>query len=606
MKKLVNKFVSVLAALMLATTMMGVSVFADNNSSVPQNPPTTPEPEAAGHASLFVKNIDLPFFTQGVNNIFTFEVGNNNRHTAKNVKITAEGTGDYVDKFTIVQGSNAYYARDYMYSTQRVETFLKIDASVPDGVYKINIKFNYKTMDDVDSPAVTESCIVYVSGSSNSKPYVKSVSFDKTEIGKDNKAKMIVELVNPTLDRFDGAKLALRNGESKDFTLYENFLPQYIPALEPKSTTKVEFSTYVAPAVVTGNYPVSFDLSFTDKDLIVHSYACPVFVQVKRTADADGGKDGSIPRIIIKSYTTDTKDIKAGKSFVLDFTLENTSNVAVGNMKVTVGSENVAGSDGKNTSAIFFPAEGSNSFFIQNLGAKKTVSKQIKLMAKQDVEPGVYPVVLDLEYEDASAKQFKSQENIAFNVSQEQRLEIVGLNIPTNMSAGMSTPVNFQYINKGKSTINNVTIAVEGDFSLEGGDMYIGNLTAGYNDYFDGMIMPSGEGSLKGSLVLKFEDSQGNPKEVRNDFTAEVMAMDMGNMGGMDGGMGGNISNIPDGMEIDPKTGELVPIKKGLPLWIIIGIVVAVLAVAAVVFLIIRKKLKAKKELKELMTDEED
>lgn len=600
MKKIANKFASVVAATVIAMTMMGTSIFAAD----PVVPPATPEPEAAGHAELYVKNIDIPIFTQGVNNIFTFTVGNHSRHVARNVKITAEAAGDLAGKFTIVQGSNAYYGIDYLGDDKRIETFLKIDASVPDGVYTLNLKFAYKNTDNLDSPVVTESCIIYVNGSSEAKPFVKSVSFDKAEIGKDNKAKMIVELVNPTLNTFNGVKLALKMGDDKSFTLYENFMPQYIPELAPKSTTKVEFSTYIAPSVVTGNYPVSFNLSYTDKDIIIHSYDCPVFAQVKRTADADGGKDGSIPRVIVSKSSADTKDIKAGKSFLLDFTLENTSNVAIGNMKVTVGSESVAGSDGKNTSAVFFASEGSNSFFIPTLGSKQSVSKQINLMAKQDVEPGVYPVLLTLEYEDASAKQFKSEERIAFNVSQEQRLEIVGLNIPASISTGMSIPVNFQYINKGKSTINNVSIAVDGDFTLEGGDMYIGNLTAGYNDYFDGMILPSGEGALKGAIILKFEDSQGNPKELRTDIAVEATPMDMSMSGDM--GMGGAMTGIPEGMEIDQKTGELVPIKKGMPLWGIIGIIVAVLAVGAVVFLIIRKKLKAKKELKELMINEED
>ena len=186
----------------------------------------------------------------------------------------------------------------------------------------------------------------------------------------------------------------------------------------------------------------------------------------------------------------------------------------------------------------------------------------------------------------------QSTKDIAFAVNQEQRLDIQGMNLPTDGQSGMPLPLSFQYINKGKSTIYNFSVAIEGDFTLDGGDTYIGNLSAGYNDYFDGSLIPNGEGELKGAVVLKYEDSQGQEKEERTEFTANIMPMDMGVFEpGIDSGMMPGMPGMPEA-------------KAGFPLWgwIVIGVVV--LGGAGTGVFLFLKKRKANK--KAAVNDEED
>ncbi|MEG0895166.1 MAG: hypothetical protein RSE93_05580, partial [Oscillospiraceae bacterium] len=122
---------------------------------------------------------------------------------------------------------------------------------------------------------------------------------------------------------------------------------------------------------------------------------------------------------------------------------------------------------------------------------------------------------------------------------------------------------------------------LEGDFTLDGGDFYVGNLQAGYNDYFENSIIPTGEGEQKGAIVLKYEDSQGNLQEKRQEFTINVMPMPEVNPDDM---MGGDIGAMGPDMQV----------KKGMPIWawiVISGVGIAVIIVAIV---IIKKKRKAK------------
>jgi len=88
---------------------------------------------------------------------------------------------------------------------------------------------------------------------------------------------------------------------------------------------------------------------------------------------------------------------------------------------------------------------------------------------------------------------------------------------------GMQTYLMFQYINKGKGTVYNFTIDIEGDFMLpDGSSNYMGNLVSGYTDYFECMMFPMAVGEVTGAVVLRFEDAVGNLTEMREEFTMMV------------------------------------------------------------------------------------
>lgn len=564
---------------------------------------TTPDTNVKEYdATVYVSKLKTQILQPSKTVPFDFEVSSIGGGYPTNVRVMVEGDGDYANYFSLdtVTGWD-----DVTLDTAKLRN-IRVSPKAKDGAYKL--KFNFTYMCNNQAKTYTETATIFVQGSNSNNPYVSATAFDKKEIGKENKSKLTATLVNPTEYSIYDVRIALNTEASKGFTLYENYNPISISSMNPKSNKDTVFSLYIDSSIATGNHPVVFDISYKDYKGNVISNTIAVYAQVTRTPDAEANADDKSgkPRIIVSKYQTNVKEIKAGQPFELDFTLENTSNKkGVSNIKVIVDSDSGktsaqggAAAPTGGSSAVFFAAEGSNSFFIEKIGTKKSVSKKIKLMASQDVEPGVYPVIIRLEYDSDNMPQITSEESIAFPVTQQQRLEITGLNIEPTAMAGQPIPVNFQYINKGKSTIYNCSVNIEGDFTIDGGNVYVGNLSAGYNDFFDTTIIPKSEGEQKGAIILKYEDSQGNEKEQRNEFTVNVMPMDQG---GIDGGV--IDGKIPDGMKIDPKTGELIPVKSGsVIVWVIVGVVLLLVA-GAVTFIIIKKKRKAKKEL---MLDEEN
>ncbi|MFZ2537613.1 MAG: hypothetical protein WAX04_01770 [Oscillospiraceae bacterium] len=475
-----------------------------------------------------------------------------------------------------------------------IKPYIQISPSLADGTYPVSVIFNYTR--NGTPYTKTDKINLVVQGKSTTALYVKSANFAKAQIGKDNKSNLAVNIMNPTISAVSNVKVSFNTTASKGFSLYDNARSVTIPSIGSRASGTANFGVYVDSTVATGNYPLTIDMSYKDGTGTVVASNEVVYVQVTRTADAGADGKGSTPRIIVSKYSTDVKEIKAGQSFTLDFTLQNTSaTVAVTNIKVVMGSVTTTGTGtgagAQAGGAVFFAAEGSNSFFISKIESQGTATNKIKLMARQDVEPGVYPVLLKLDYEDAAGVAVpSSEEQISFAVTQEQRLDVQALTMPADAMMGSGIPLNFQYINKGKATIYNLSVTVEGDFTVEGGSQYIGNLTAGYNDFFDNVIMPSKEGSLKGEIVLKFENSNGDELEQRTPITCNVAPMMEGGEMGQPG-MGG---------EIEPMPGQA---KGGLSAILWIGIPLLVVIVGVLAFIIIMKKRRAKKVLVE---DEED
>ena len=138
-------------------------------------------------------------------------------------------------------------------------------------------------------------------------------------------------------------------------------------------------------------------------------------------------------------------------------------------------------------------------------------------------------------------------------------------------------------------------VSVEGDFQGQGLSYYVGNFEPGRTDFFDAQFTPMNPGQQKGAVLFAFEDANGKKTEIRKEFDINVMEMEQGPMldeNGMpiDGGF-----DMPgkDGMPMDGMPGGAAKTS----IWVYIGIGAGVLVIAAVVFIILRKRHVRRKEL---------
>lgn len=298
---------------------------------------------------------------------------------------------------------------------------------------------------------------------------------------------------------------------------------------------------------------------------------------------SDGGGETSNPsvknkpKLIIDNYSLQPKMVEAGKEFTLNMSFYNTNaTYSVRNIKISLNNETGgSGTNGQNVGgSVFIPVGSSNTFYISSIAPGKTASKSIKMSVVPNAQAQNYVITANFEYEDKNGNEFTANEIIGIPVVQQAKVSFGEITTNPGM-AGEPATVDMDFFNTGKDTLTNFMISVQGDgFSLDnGGNYFVGNFAPGASDHFSSTIIPTESGTVKGKLVITYEDSTGETHTEEKDFSVEAQQMDEG-------------TTVPD-EEMDQGTGSM----GALPF--ILG---GLLIVAIITTIIVKKKRDKKKK----------
>jgi hypothetical protein len=224
--------------------------------------------------------------------------------------------------------------------------------------------------------------------------------------------------------------------------------------------------------------------------------------------------------------------------------------------------------------------------------------------ASANPEPAVVEIAFDYQYvADGTRKDVSRSEKIAIPVTQRDRFTVEDVIWPDQLWVGEEYDLEIKYVNKGRSTVYNLSAALQGEGLVEANQSEIlGNVESGNSGTVDFFLMAEAPGTLTGKVVVTYEDVNMNEKTLEYPYTIEVVGMDEpmfeepmpeyvynedGSYYGPDGILYG-----PDGLPVEEKAGWQI--------WAVVGGVAAVAAVAAAV---VAKKRKAARLLAELEED---
>jgi hypothetical protein len=415
---------------------------------------------------------------------------------------------------------------------------------------------------------------------------IESASMSPNVIGDSNKGTLTLVLRNTSTQRLSDVSVTLMDLAAEGFSQYADFGPVKLSEILGGGTASVSYQIYVSSSRPTGNYPIHIKSEYSVDGSAVVSEAT-AFVTLNRPVEKiptppDVGNTGK-PRMILSHYEFDRESIQVGETFLLSFTIQNTSETtSLQNIKLVLSSDGT-----------FMPSAGSNTFYFASIPAGGSLEESVSLVSKRDIESKAYALTFSLEYEDKDNRAFTSEENVSIPVILPVLLEMTNTFVPEMGMSGNPLDVSFQFINKGRANIENLTIVVEGDFSAELGDYFYGRLAVGGTDFYEGSITPLGEGELSGAIVLKYEDANATPLETRYDFTMFVE------------GYGGGEWIPDDPIFVDPGMDPYAPEETGKTWawYVYAGIGAGVLVIALIITLSIVKKKKAKKAA---VSDNED
>lgn len=285
------------------------------------------------------------------------------------------------------------------------------------------------------------------------------------------------------------------------------------------------------------------------------------------------------PIVILSKYNYGGASVAAGSSTNLSFSFTNTSKtIKIENVMVTV----TGGQD--------LMLNGStNTFYFESVAASGSKTVTVPMKAAQLISASAQDVKIDVTYEYVDQNARKSGNatlSLSVPLYQPDRFELSEPKTSYTGYVGEETSLTIDYVNKGKSAINNVEATISGDIDSPTPYQRVGTIDGGKNGTIAFAVTPQLEGENQVKIVITYEDSNGNTKERVFEATVEAMAYEPTDPGMDDPGM------------IDPEPASTFPWK-----YVIIAVVAALIVLLIV--LRIRKK-KAKQKAEQALWDKWD
>ena len=285
------------------------------------------------------------------------------------------------------------------------------------------------------------------------------------------------------------------------------------------------------------------------------------------------------PIVILSKYNYGGSSVAAGSSTNLSFSFTNTSKtIKIENVMVTV----TGGQD--------LMLNGStNTFYFESVAASGSKTVTVPMKAAQLISASAQGVQIAVTYEYVDQNARKSGNatlSLSVPLYQPDRFELSEPKTSYTGYVGEETSLTIDYVNKGKSAINNVEATISGDIDTPTAYQRVGTIDGGKNGTIAFAVTPQLEGENQVKIVITYEDSNGNTKERVFEATVEAMAYEPADPGMDDPGM------------IDPEPANTFPWK-----YVIIAGVAALIVLLIV--LRIRKK-KAKQKAEQALWDKWD
>lgn len=285
------------------------------------------------------------------------------------------------------------------------------------------------------------------------------------------------------------------------------------------------------------------------------------------------------PIVILSKYNYGGSSVAAGSSTNLSFSFTNTSKtIKIENVMVTV----TGGQD--------LMLNGStNTFYFESVAASGSKTVTVPMKAAQLISASAQDVKIDVTYEYVDQNARKSGNatlSLSVPLYQPDRFEMSEPTSSYTGYVGEETSLTIDYVNKGKSAINNVEATISGDIDSPTPYQRVGTIDGGKNGTIAFAVTPQLEGENQVKIVITYEDSNGNTKERVFEATVEAMAYEPTDPGMDDPGM------------IDPEPAHTFPWKY---------VIIAVVAALIVLLIVLRaRKKKAKQKAEQALWDKWD
>jgi len=280
----------------------------------------------------------------------------------------------------------------------------------------------------------------------------------------------------------------------------------------------IEFNLLVEDDIEKGNYVFTAKLTGLNAsdEAVTLSKSFYIYVYGEEKAEEEDEEETEkTPRLMVSGYDFGGNYVQAGNDFDLYLDLKNTSKRNLYNVKVTL-----------NSSGVFAPVGGSNSFYFEKIEEQQTVQQYVCLHTASDAKQDAAALSVKMEYEDSAGNSYTAEDTISIKVNQKTRLVVDEIVPPYEVYVGNMGSATIAFYNMGKTTLENLRVNAEGNFDImESNSYYAGNMVPGTDDDYTFSFIPRELGPMEGVITFTYDDVEGNSQIEEVPFVFEVMEM---------------------------------------------------------------------------------
>ncbi len=433
----------------------------------------------------------------------------------------------------------------------------------------------------VSGPAETPAPSPTPAPDTSAAPFISSYAItdaggaEKVEVKKGDTFTLVLRVVDNALaayDNVDASNVAAKiNSAAFTFTGLAE-----VSQFESGESEGKPFCSYVLifrDVIFNGGAnSVQVDISYKDTTRPVSSLA-----QVLAACDDAAART---PSLIVRDVNYGGTSITAGQSASLTLSVFATT----GNEDLTDVMVSLSLPEGVTLSS------GSQTTYLGSMKSGGLQTATFNLLPGATFTGGVANITVNLSgVGKDSGTAVSGSSTVSIPVLQPERFEITNVESPDAMMLGEEGYISVTFVNKGKTSIDNLSAEISGDnLANPGQSQFVGNIAAGTENSVDFDVAALEAGTITGVITLSYEDSTGAAKTLTTNYSITVNEMPaIEDPGMMDPGM------------MEPET------EGGLPVGVIVVIVIVAAGVIALVVRIVLKKRKAK-ALAALGEDDED
>lgn len=508
---------------------------------------------------------------------------NNHGGLTKVSKVDVSLDGLSQNGFSLMDGVNSKMVYDILPLSEggKVSFNLYASSKMEKGSYPLTVNLTYTDESNVKQ-TVEKTVYLMVDTGISSSVSIQNVESPIGQITNDQLFNVSFDIINTGANKAEDLIVTVKSGD-EIVPMSQNI--HIINDLDVNAKKHLTFKFQPTAEATTKSHLLNIEVKGKNEESFttINQY---VGVYVKHV-DNDTTND-SKPNIIIDSYEINSHGsspsiVDAGENFDLEISFQNThKNKKVENIKIYLTAEENTSQTSQQSGSVFTPVNSSNTFFIDDIAPKQSVSRNLTLFTIPYAASKTHTIQVNLEYEDNTGKQYTATELISVPVVQPSSFITSDINIPEMIFVGEPINLSLEVSNTGKTSLDNFTVLIEG-FGSSNSKTYLGNLEPGRTTYYDGDLWANEEGEVTGNLIFTYTKPDGKPAEVKKEIKTMARAMEINQGGDM---------NMGD-MDFPPMPEE----KKSSNTKKLIIIISSIAVVAIIVTIVIIRKIKKKKEL---------